>query len=189
MSEKRKREDYPNYLKCPLTLDIFREPVIASDGHTYEKDAITEYLKSNQRSPMTRQPINENLITNRKILDVINDYYKKNQNENKKIKRQKDNTCTQLRDVYYNEEKEIVCYKDNHEPVTCQTVKITLPDGAKYDGNIVDGDMEGHGVITFPNGSKYNGEWKQDKREGNGVLTFANGSKSDENEAIFQYLH
>ena len=34
MSEKRKREDYPDYLKCPLTLDIFREPVIASDGHT-----------------------------------------------------------------------------------------------------------------------------------------------------------
>lgn len=30
-----------------------RDPVIASDGHTYEREAITRWLRSNRRSPKT----------------------------------------------------------------------------------------------------------------------------------------
>ena len=34
-------------LTCPITLEIFNEPVILSDGHTYEKSAIIKILKNN----------------------------------------------------------------------------------------------------------------------------------------------
>ena len=30
----------PGYLICPLTNEIFREPLISPDGNTYEKSAI-----------------------------------------------------------------------------------------------------------------------------------------------------
>jgi len=42
-------------LKCPITCEIFTDPVTADDGHTYERDAITNWLKQNPTSPMTRE--------------------------------------------------------------------------------------------------------------------------------------
>ena len=40
-------------LVCPITYDIFKEPVVLSDGHTYEKEAIVTWLKHKSVSPMT----------------------------------------------------------------------------------------------------------------------------------------
>ena len=31
---------------CPITYELLREPMVASDGHTYEKMAIEKWLKS-----------------------------------------------------------------------------------------------------------------------------------------------
>lgn len=191
MLGKRKREDHPDYLKCPLTLDIFRIPVIASDGYTYEKDAIIKHLKYKKTSPMTRQLINENLIPNRTILDAVDEY---NQLDPKK-KIQKTNTCNQLLDIFYNEKEQIVCYKDgnwlchlrnyffainyNNIPVTSETVKITYPNDFKYNGNMVNGKKEGQGVYILSNGSKYYGEFKNDKMNGNGVMRYPDGATYD----------
>lgn len=33
------------------------DPVMASDGHTYEREAIARWLRSNQRSPKTGAPM------------------------------------------------------------------------------------------------------------------------------------
>ncbi|CAF3941501.1 unnamed protein product, partial [Rotaria sp. Silwood1] len=44
-------------LVCPLTNQIFREPVIAEDGFTYEKDAIREWIKEYHTSPKTKQEL------------------------------------------------------------------------------------------------------------------------------------
>jgi len=49
---------------CPITHEIFTDPVIAQDGHTYERTAITEWFKHNDISPMTREKIGKVLITN-----------------------------------------------------------------------------------------------------------------------------
>ena len=47
---------------CPITLEIFNEPVVAKDGQTYERTAIMKVLNSgNSISPITRQPIDKNL--------------------------------------------------------------------------------------------------------------------------------
>jgi hypothetical protein len=51
-------------LKCPITGEIFQDPVIAQDGHTYERNA---------SSPMTSEPMDiSTLRTNhivRKMID------------------------------------------------------------------------------------------------------------------------
>lgn len=44
-------------LKCPITCEIFIDPVTAQDGHTYEREAITNWLKQNPTSPITREPM------------------------------------------------------------------------------------------------------------------------------------
>jgi hypothetical protein len=45
-------EEY-RHLYCPLTLRLFSNPVTASDGHTYEKEALVNYRKTNTKSPLT----------------------------------------------------------------------------------------------------------------------------------------
>merc|ERR1719191_1166860 len=42
-------------LCCPVSLMVFTEPVIASDGFVYEKASLTTLLRNKQSSPMTRE--------------------------------------------------------------------------------------------------------------------------------------
>lgn len=44
-------------LICPITFDIFRDPVIANDGHVYERAAITQWIIRRGTSPIIRQPL------------------------------------------------------------------------------------------------------------------------------------
>lgn len=41
--------------RCPLSMQIFVDPVIASDGYTYERVFLQNWLKSNQPSPIDNQ--------------------------------------------------------------------------------------------------------------------------------------
>ncbi len=47
----------PDEFLCPITLTLMSDPVIGSDGYTYERAAITQWLRTNPHSPMTRQPL------------------------------------------------------------------------------------------------------------------------------------
>lgn len=49
----------PAHLICPITQEIFGTPVIASDGHSYERDAIETWLLRNTSpaSPVTNLPL------------------------------------------------------------------------------------------------------------------------------------
>jgi hypothetical protein len=38
---------------CPIMYQLFRDPVIAQDGHTYERTAIEKWLEKNSTSPRT----------------------------------------------------------------------------------------------------------------------------------------
>ncbi|CAF1302099.1 unnamed protein product [Rotaria sordida] len=44
-------------LTCPITLQIFRDPVIAADGRTYERAAIVQWITEHGTSPVTREPL------------------------------------------------------------------------------------------------------------------------------------
>jgi len=49
--------DVPEEFFCPISHMIFLEPVVCSDGHVYEKELITEWLKNSLVSPITRKNI------------------------------------------------------------------------------------------------------------------------------------
>ena len=55
-------------LICPLTLDIFKDPVMCLDGHTYERAAIADWLRRNGTSPKTNAPLaDDRLIPNYQV--------------------------------------------------------------------------------------------------------------------------
>lgn len=69
----------PEAYVCPITQQLMKEPYIDSDGNSYERDAITQWLQSNPFSPMTRNELSlNNLIPNRVLKDLISDYCREN---------------------------------------------------------------------------------------------------------------
>lgn len=49
-------------LTCPITLELFRDPVIAGDGHVYEREAITSWIREHGTSRLTREPLQINQL-------------------------------------------------------------------------------------------------------------------------------
>ena len=67
-----KEED--KYL-CPITRQIMVEPVVDALGNTYDKDAISEWLKTNDTSQKTKEKLpNKNLTPNNNIKTEITEY-------------------------------------------------------------------------------------------------------------------
>jgi hypothetical protein len=60
---------------CPITLSMMRDPVIASDGHSYERDAITQWFTANSTSPKTGLLLTSKaLIPNHALRNTIEQY-------------------------------------------------------------------------------------------------------------------
>lgn len=72
--DKQPDDDY----KCPITLDYMKEPVIAQDGHIYEKSAIENWFENHDHSPITRQKIDKQLTTCYFFNEKLEDFYKTN---------------------------------------------------------------------------------------------------------------
>ena len=49
--------DAPQMLLCPITKELLVDPVVAADGHTYERSAIEKWLTKRESSPMTNEPV------------------------------------------------------------------------------------------------------------------------------------
>ena len=69
-------KDVPDMFTCPITQDVMHDPVIASDGHTYEKSAIEKWIKNGRNvSPMTNTPMASSVLTpNRNLKSAISTY-------------------------------------------------------------------------------------------------------------------
>ena len=63
--------------KCPLTQEIFKDPVIARDGQTYEREAILEWLQIHPCSPITGAPMDATLVDNVELREIIKAMRKK----------------------------------------------------------------------------------------------------------------
>lgn len=65
--------------KCPISLNIMEDPVIACDGHSYERVAIEKWFKTNKTSPVTNIKLkNKSLIENHALRNAIDDYLHNN---------------------------------------------------------------------------------------------------------------
>jgi hypothetical protein len=54
----------PSDIVCSLTKQVFVDPVIASDGHTYERAAITSLCARGQQSPFDGSVLEDRFFTN-----------------------------------------------------------------------------------------------------------------------------
>ena len=65
----------PNEYLCPITMMLMKEPVLLSDGFTYEKSAIENWLKGHNKSPMTNGVLESTVLTpNRQLKKLIDDF-------------------------------------------------------------------------------------------------------------------
>jgi len=84
--------DIPSEYLCPITAALMQDPVIAADGHSYERSAIERWFSESSnymrvggrgtarscRSPMTNLPLdNNNLVPNRALKILIRDFCSK----------------------------------------------------------------------------------------------------------------
>jgi len=65
----------PDEFLCPITTGIMSDPVLGSDGHNYERAAITEWLRNHTTSPITRQTMTvADLRSNYSLKSMIGHY-------------------------------------------------------------------------------------------------------------------
>lgn len=57
------KQKAPEAFYCPITQDIMQDPVVAADGHTYERVALEAWLINHNTSPMTNQPLPHKQLT------------------------------------------------------------------------------------------------------------------------------
>ncbi|MBS0649503.1 MAG: U-box domain-containing protein [Verrucomicrobia bacterium] len=70
----RSSEPLPSFI-CPITNDIMTDPVIDKHGHSFERKAIVEWLKTKSTCPMNQQPlISDDLAPNRALKETIESY-------------------------------------------------------------------------------------------------------------------
>ena len=55
-------DDDDDSLICPITQELFRDPVLAEDGRLYERAAITRWINEHGTSPFTRQVLDVNRL-------------------------------------------------------------------------------------------------------------------------------
>ena len=60
-----------NELLCPITQSLPIDPVTAKDGRVYERSAITKWLKTHRRSPMTNEAMGTELVPAVQVKNMI----------------------------------------------------------------------------------------------------------------------
>ena len=64
--------EVPDDYMCPITAEIMTDPVCTSDGFTYERTAITEWLRTKDTSPLTGAALeSKTLVPNLSLRSII----------------------------------------------------------------------------------------------------------------------
>ena len=72
---KGREPQVPDALCCPISMEIMRDPVIAADGHTYERAEIEAWFANNRTSPKTGAVLpHGSLIPNHAAKAMISDF-------------------------------------------------------------------------------------------------------------------
>ncbi|KAM9287639.1 WD repeat, SAM and U-box domain-containing protein 1 isoform 2-T3 [Morus bassanus] len=61
----------PDEFLCPITRELMKDPVIAADGYSYEKEAMENWISNKRRSsPMTNLPLHSLMLTPNRTLKM-----------------------------------------------------------------------------------------------------------------------
>jgi hypothetical protein len=70
-------------MKCPLSMSVFRDPVVASDGFSYQSQDFNNFILNSMHngtplvSPMTRQPLENTYFPNRVLKTIVQELKQK----------------------------------------------------------------------------------------------------------------
>ncbi|XP_040213837.1 WD repeat, SAM and U-box domain-containing protein 1 isoform X2 [Rana temporaria] len=67
---KASSSNIPEEFICPITWEIMKDPVIVSDGYSYERNAIESWISTRRTSPMTNLPLENLLLTPNRTLKM-----------------------------------------------------------------------------------------------------------------------
>ncbi|CAF4313236.1 unnamed protein product, partial [Rotaria sordida] len=63
-------------LVCPITFERFHDPVIAGDGHIYERAEIIQWIREKGTSPLTREPLHlKDIRRDEAVCEAITHHY------------------------------------------------------------------------------------------------------------------
>lgn len=66
------RTPIPDEFRCPLSLELMTDPVVAVDGQTYERADIERWLATHDTSPMSGEPLaHKSLVPNHTLKGLI----------------------------------------------------------------------------------------------------------------------
>src|SRR5437588_493849 len=72
------KDEIYNDIICPISVQIFNQPVIASDKKVYEKMCITKWFSLNQTSPLTGEILTDfNLADSVLIKQLVDNFLEK----------------------------------------------------------------------------------------------------------------
>jgi len=61
---------------CPITHELFVDPVMCADGHTYEREALLQWLQYSSNSPVTGLRLaTPHVVTNHAMRKLVNDLH------------------------------------------------------------------------------------------------------------------
>ncbi|XP_070771259.1 WD repeat, SAM and U-box domain-containing protein 1-like isoform X2 [Enoplosus armatus] len=70
----------PDEFLCPITRELMKDPVIAADGYSYERESIESWIRGkNKTSPMTNLPLLTTLLTPNRSLKMAITRWKSSQ--------------------------------------------------------------------------------------------------------------
>lgn len=73
-------DSIPANFRCPITQELFHDPVMTADGQTYERSAIEDWLKKHNTSPLTgKLLVSKDLKPNYVIISALDAYKQKRQ--------------------------------------------------------------------------------------------------------------
>jgi hypothetical protein len=61
----------PNEYHCPITREVMKDPVVASDGYTYERKGISKWLEHKVSSPLTNLDLKSRILYENKVLRTL----------------------------------------------------------------------------------------------------------------------
>ena len=65
----------PREHNCPILAEVMVDPVVAEDGHSYERSAISQWFsKGKKTSPLTNVPIGDKLVKNETLRMMIENF-------------------------------------------------------------------------------------------------------------------
>eukprot|EP00468_Gymnochlora_sp_CCMP2014_P010450 CAMPEP_0167762734 /NCGR_PEP_ID=MMETSP0110_2-20121227/12948_1 /TAXON_ID=629695 /ORGANISM="Gymnochlora sp., Strain CCMP2014" /LENGTH=239 /DNA_ID=CAMNT_0007649673 /DNA_START=316 /DNA_END=1035 /DNA_ORIENTATION=+ len=72
-----KWEQIPSSFFCPITYEVMKDPVMTSDGYSYERKAIESWIKKSRMSPQTGLPLaHRKVVANMSLRNSIQEFLK-----------------------------------------------------------------------------------------------------------------